>query len=83
MIGSNFLKEFRIPTTFVQNLKDFQSKFDYVKKVHPGQFLKIYFVIHFHPSTIISHPHFLMDSYHFSSDLFQDKTIIVGSLRSR
>ena len=31
-------------------LKDFRAKFDYLKKVHPGQFSKIHFVIHFHPS---------------------------------
>ena len=38
MKESNFLKEFRIATTFVQNFKDFHAKFNYLKKVHPGQF---------------------------------------------
>ena len=50
MKQSNLLKEFRIATTFTQNFKDLQAKFDYLKKVHPGQFSKIHFVIHFHPS---------------------------------
>ena len=49
MIESNFLKKFRIATTFLQNLKDFQAKLEYLKKVHPEQFSKIQFVIHFHP----------------------------------
>ena len=43
MKESNFLKECRIATTFVQNFKDFQAKNDYLKKVHPGQFSKIHF----------------------------------------
>ena len=59
MAESNFLKEVRTATTNVQNFKDFQAKFDYLKKVHQlaeactsaaGQFSKIHFVIHFHPS---------------------------------
>ena len=50
MKESNFLKKFLIATTFVQNFKDFQAQFDYLKKVHPGRFSKIHLVIHFHPS---------------------------------
>ena len=50
MEENNFLKKFVISTTFVQNFKDFQAKFDYLKNVPPGQFSKIHFVIHFHPS---------------------------------
>ena len=50
MIESIFLNEFRIAATFVQSFKDLQEKFYCLKKVHPGQFSKIHFVIHFHPS---------------------------------
>ena len=50
MIESNFLKEFRIATTFVQNLQVFQAKPETLKKVHPEQFSKIHFVMHFHVS---------------------------------
>ena len=34
MKESNFLKEFRIETTFFQIFKDFQAKIGYLKKVH-------------------------------------------------
>ena len=37
MKESNFLKKSRIATIFVQNLEDFQAKFDYLKKVHRGR----------------------------------------------
>ena len=50
MIESNFLKEFRIATTVLQNFEDFQAKLEYLKKVHPEQISKVHFVIHFHPS---------------------------------
>ena len=50
MKESNFPKKFRITTAFVQNFKDFQAKFDFLRKVHPGQFSNIHFVFHFHPS---------------------------------
>ena len=58
MIESNFLKEFRIATTFLQNLKDFQAKLEYLKKVivHPDheKFSKIHLVIHLrHPQTLL------------------------------
>ena len=49
MIESNFLKEFRIATTFFKNFKDFQAKLEYLKNVHPGRFSKIHFAIYFHP----------------------------------
>ena len=74
MIESNFLKELRIATKFLQNLKDFQAKLGYLKKFHPEQFSKIHFEINFQPS----HPHFLMGSYHFPGDVFQNKTTIAG-----
>ena len=37
MIESNFVKEFRIATAFLQN---FQAELEYLKKVHPEQFSK-------------------------------------------
>ena len=50
MIESNFLKEFRIARTSLQNVKDSRIKLEYLKKkIHPEQFSKIHFVFHFHP----------------------------------
>ena len=74
MKESNFLKEFRIATAFLQSFQDFQAKLECLKKVHPEQFSKRHFVIHLHPSQ----PFFLMGSYHFLGVVFQNKTIIVG-----
>ena len=73
MKESNFLKEFRIATTFVQNFKDFQAKFDF-EKYSSWTVLKNPFSISI--QAIISHPHFLMGSYHLLSDVFQNKTIV-------
>ena len=67
--------------TFVQNVKDFQAKFEYLKKfILGGQFSKIHF-LSISILVIISHPHFLIGSYHLSSVLLQNKAIIVGFSR--
>ena len=50
MTESNFMKGFHIVTTFAQNFKDFQAELEYLKNVHPEQFSKIHFVIHYHSS---------------------------------
>ena len=43
------LKEFRIATTFLQNMKDFQGKLEYLKNNQAFAFSELHIVIHFHP----------------------------------
>ena len=80
MIESVSLKDFRIARTFLQTFIDLQAKLEYLKNVHPEQFSKIHFVIYFHPSHHLSHPHFLVVSYHLSSDVSKIKPRIIFRL---
>ena len=50
MIENNFLKEFRIVTTCLQNFKHFRAKIEYLKNVQAVVFSKIHIVTHFSPS---------------------------------
>ena len=75
---SNFLKEFCIATIFCKISRISAPNLDIEERSGCHVFKNPYCNPFPSEPCIISHPHFLMGCYHFSSDVFQNKTIIVG-----